>query len=252
MNLIEEYQRQQSWRNWYQYLNAIPLNKNDRVIDLGCSVGGVSNILAQQVASVIGIDLNSDFIHYCQSNQQLNQRFICNDFSTVDYASLPPITGIWSSFAISYIANPDAFLRSLYEVLQPNGWIALVDVACFISGNMLPDSKHHKLVREFEIESHTSGGYDFDFGSKMESLLIQADFKIIHMDNDITDTELNFNGAANPQVLLNWKARLGRMQGVRNKFPNEYTEICEEVIASLESKEHSKRNNVQFVVATKT
>lgn len=251
MNIIEEYKLQQSWRNWSQYLESIPLDKNDRVIDLGCSVGGVSNILANQVASITGIDLNSDFINYCESTQQSNQKFICSDFTKVDYDSLSPITGIWSSFSISYLSNPAEFLKSLYEILQPGGWIALVDVSCFISGNMLPDSNHYEAVREFEIESHKSGVYDFDFGSKMETLLIQAGFKIIHVDNDITDAELNFNGAAEPYILRNWKARLERMQGLRNKFPNQYTAICAEIITSLESAQHAKRNNLRFVVARK-
>ena len=251
MDIIEEYKLQQSWRNWNQYLELIPLDKNDRVIDLGCSVGGVSNLLSKQVASVTGIDLNNDFINYCKSSQQLNQNFICSDFTKVDYDSLSPITGVWSSFSISYLSNPAGFLKSLYEILQSGGWIALVDVSCFISGNMLSDSKYYAAVKEFEVESHKSGVYDFDFGSKMAALLTQTGFQIIHVDNDVTDAELNFNGAAEPHILRNWKARLERMYGLRNKFPTQYTTICEEIITSLESAQHCKRNNVKFVVAKK-
>jgi ubiquinone/menaquinone biosynthesis C-methylase UbiE len=251
LDIIEEYKLQQSWRNWRQYIAAMPLNENDRVIDLGCSVGGAANILAKQVASVTGIDLNKDFINYCKSHQQPNQSFICNDFTKIDYGSLSPITGIWSSFSISYLSNPAEFLTSLYEVLQPDGWIALVDISCFISGNMLRDSTHYNAVRQFEIESYKSEVYDFDFGAKMEPLLKQIGLNVIYVNNDVTDAELNFNGAAEPQILCNWQVRLERMRGLRNKFPNQYTEICDKIIASLASKEHDKRNNVRFVVAKK-
>jgi 2-polyprenyl-3-methyl-5-hydroxy-6-metoxy-1,4-benzoquinol methylase len=92
LDIIEEYKLQQSWRNWEQYLAAIPINVNDRVLDLGCSVGGVSNLLAKQVASVTGIDLNSDFINHCKANQQLNQHFIHSDFSTLQYSHISALS----------------------------------------------------------------------------------------------------------------------------------------------------------------
>lgn len=251
MNLIDEYINQQSWRNWDQYIAEIPVNNNDRVIDLGCSVGGVSNIFSKQAEWVTGIDLNKDFIEFCLRNKQKNQSFICADIASINYAALSPITGIWSSFSLSYLHKPNEFIRYLYTLLQPEGWIALVDVSCFISGNMLPRSKHYSLVRDFERESYKSGSYDFDFGSKMEVFLRQAGFEIVYVNDNITDPELNFDGKAIPQIVSNWKSRLARLQGLRNTFPDSYPEICEEVIASLQSQEHSKNNNVRFVVAKK-
>jgi len=251
VDIIEEYKLQQSWRNWEQYVDMIPLKKNDRIIDLGCSVGGIANILSSRVASIIGIDLNNDFINYCKSNQRPNQHFICSDFTTVDYDSLEPITGIWSSFSISYLNSPQEFLKLLYNLLQPGGWIALVDVSCFISGNMLPDSKYCQLVKDFEMKSVISGIYDFDFGTKMETLLKKAGFKIIYVDNNVSDAELNFDGAAKPEVVVNWKARLKRLQGLKNKYPVEYFNISKDIIAGLTSSQHNKNNNVHFVVAVK-
>lgn len=252
MDIIEEYQRQQSWRYWEQYLDAIPLNATHRVIDLGCSVGSASNLLSKRAASIVGVDLNAEFINYCTANGQPNQKFICSDFTKINFQEILPITGIWSSFSLSYLKDPAGFIKSLYDVLQSGGWIALVDVACFISGNMAPSGRHYQLVRDFEMESGNSGLYDFNFGSKMELMLKQAGFKIIHVNNNITDAELNFDGAVEPHILLNWKARLERMQGLKNRYPDQYVEICNEIIASLESTEHRKNNNVRFVVATKT
>lgn len=251
MNIIEEYLHQQTWRHWDQYLKAIPLINSDRIIDLGCSVGGVSSAFAKQTAQVTAIDVNPDFIQYCQAHALPNQRFICSDFTQVDYPSLAPITGIWGSFSLSYLKNPAEFINHLYEFLQPGGWIALVDVSCFISGNMLPDSKHYERVRAYEQEFGKTGVYDFDFGSKIETLLRQAGFRIIHTDNNVIDAELNFDGAASPQVLLNWKARCERLVMLRNTFPNQYAEICAEIIAGLQSHAHTKANNVRFVVAQK-
>jgi ubiquinone/menaquinone biosynthesis C-methylase UbiE len=251
MEIFEEYLRQQAWRNWPQYLNAIPLTATDRVVDLGCSVGAVSRLLAGKVEWVTGVDANSEFINYCLSQAQGNQNFICTDFTNFDYSELGAINGLWASFTISYLQKPREFLAQLYKLLQPGGWIAVVDVAGFVSGNMLSNCKYFNLVKNFEVQAYKSGVYDFEFGEKMEPILRQLGFKILHLDNDVTDVELNFNGAADAEILRNWQARLARMQGLRNAYPAQYAGICEEVLASLQSVQHRKNRNLRFVVAQK-
>src|SRR4051812_40404293 len=93
MDIIQEYLRQQSWRNWQRYIRHLPTSTSDHVLDLGCSVGAVSNLLSQQVARVTGIDANPDFIAYCNTKKNQNQHFICSDFLKVNYTVLQPITG---------------------------------------------------------------------------------------------------------------------------------------------------------------
>lgn len=249
MDILEEYKRQQAWRHWSTYLDSIPVLPTDHVLDLGCSVGGMAAILANRAQSVTGIDLESRFVDYCNVHRQSNQRFICADFDKFDLASLGPVNGVWSSFAVSYVADTGALLRRLYTLLPPGGWVAMVDVSCFISGNLPLDSRFQKGVRAFELESSQSGLYDFDFASKMESGLRDAGFSIIHVDNDVSDAEFNFDGAATPAVLNNWRARLERMQRMRQNFPLQYDEISAELLAHLQSPAHAKRGNVKFVVA---
>ena len=252
MNLIEEYLRQQPWRNWEHYLASVPIRPGDHVLDLGCSIGGMASLLAQRAGKVTGIDLNRDFIDHCLASRTASQAFLCADFAEFDYAKLAPISGIWSSFSLSYLPNPGHFLRQLYKHLQPGGWIALADVSCFISGNMDLESSQHQAVRNFELASGQSGLYDFDFGSKMAGLLHAAGFQLLHTDDDVSDAELNFAGAATGDVERNWRARLARMQGLRNHFAAQYDDLCGEVLNSLQAATHAKRNNVRFVVATRT
>ncbi len=45
----------------------------------------------------------------------------------------------------------------------------------------------------------------------MELLLTQAGLKVIHVNNDVSDAELNFDGAASPEVQFSWRARFERM-----------------------------------------
>jgi ubiquinone/menaquinone biosynthesis C-methylase UbiE len=251
LEIIDEYLRQQLWRNWNQYLDVLPIGANDRVIDLGSSVGAVADMLAKKVAWVTGIDSNSDFVNYSLARAKSNQSFICSDFTQINYSELKPVTGIWASFSIAYVSRPAEYLAQLYEILEPGGWLALVEVSGFISGNMLPESKYLSLVQKFENQSYKSGVYDFKLGAKLQTILAEIGFKNIYVDNDVTDVELNFNGAANAEILRNWQARLARMQGLRSSYPAEYSDICAEVIASLQSKQHRKNQNVCYLVARK-
>lgn len=248
MELIEEYKTQQSWRNWQRYLENIPISPSQTVVDLGCSVGGFSNVMSKKCERVIGVDLKKEFIDFCTSNASSNQEFICSNFLDFDFGSLERVDGVWSSFSLSYLSNPQSILKRIHEVLPRGGWVALVDVSCFISGNLPNDSKHKEKVRSFEMNSTEFGVYDFDFGSKMKSVAVSSGFRILYVDDNVFDPELNFEGRASSAIVANWKARMIRMQILKTKFPDEYPEIVDELLKYLESADHQMNYNVRFVV----
>ncbi|MBE7214269.1 methyltransferase domain-containing protein [Shewanella benthica] len=255
MNLFQEYEKQQGWRDWSRFVELIPLTANDTVIDLGCSVGDVSRMFSRQVKHVVGVDINDEFITFCDSRKSSNETFKLSDFLSLNYLEIQryfgEVNGIWASYSLSYLSDPISYLTSLYSVLNEGGWIALLDVSCFISGNLAKDSKYYTRVMAFEQASYRSGLYDFDFGGKMQAMLGQAGFDIVHVDNDVSDPELNFSGAASFDVIEGWSARLGRMKKLRELLGEEYAEFCDEFLANLRADTHDKRGNVRFVVAKK-
>ena len=251
MELIEEYRRQQQWRNWNQYLQHIPLSSDDNVLDLGCSVGDVSKLLSEQVNNVVGIDLDKDFISHCQKFSNKNEQFYCSDLSNFDYQSIGAFNGVWASFSLSYLTEPESFLASMFEMIEDGGWIALVDVSSFISGNLFLDSRFHTSVQQFEKNSSTSGIYDFCFGERMKEMLEQAGFRITYVDDNICDSELNFNGAASQAIIENWLARLNRLQGLKALLGNQYQEFGDDLVQSLSDGSHCMNECVRFVVAKK-
>jgi hypothetical protein len=181
-----------------------------------------------------------------------NANYICEDILNVDYTTFGEISGVWASFSLSYIRSPLDYFKTLRSSMSRDGWIALLDVACFISGNLAKESPFFERVRAFELTSCKSGLYDFAFGSKMQDMLKMAGFAILHSNDDVTDVELNFNGAASAEVLAGWTARLNRMIRLRSVLGSEYLDFCNELLANLRSKSHEKRGNVRFVVAKKT
>lgn len=252
MGLLNEYEKQQLWRNWPQYLQLIPLTLSDSVVDLGCSIGEVSRHFSQRVSRVVGIDLNEEFVRFCQAKSADNESFIHSDFLAVDYPSLGQINGIWASYSLSYLVQPQVYLQQLHSILQPNGWIALLDISCFISGNLSQGSRYYERVRQFELASAQNGKYDFNFGAKMQAMLQNIGFEIIHVDNDVTDAELNFSGAAPKEIIQAWSARLSRMTKLKALLDNEYTDFCSELLSNLALDSHEQRASVRFVIAKKT
>jgi hypothetical protein len=181
-----------------------------------------------------------------------NDNYICDDLLNVNYTSFGEISGVWGSFSLSYIRSPLDYLETLRSSMSRDGWIALLDVSCFISGNLAKKSTFFERVRAFELESCESGLYDFDFGPKIQDMLKKAGFTVLHSNDDVTDVELNFNGAASAEVLAGWTARLNRMIKLRSLLGGEYSDFCNQLLANLRSESHEKRGNVRFVVAKKS
>lgn len=251
MELITEYQQQQVWRNWEKYLNIIPLNNTDVVLDLGCSVGAVSHLFAKQVSKVIGVDNNPDFIRFCNEHKSSNEQFICSDFLALNLEELPQLGGVWGSFSLSYLAEPKKFLQKLYNKIHPAGWISLLDVSCFISGNMDKNSHYYQKVRSFELASYQSGIYDFNFGSKLEHLLESSGFNVIYKDNNVHDDELNFSGSATQDVVEVWHSRLDRLVKLQQILGKDYPHFKQQFLANVSSESHQQRQNLRYVVAIK-
>ena len=251
MNLFQEYKKQQNLRDWEGYLDFIPYNDQDCIVDLGCSVGGMSHVFSKNVKNVIGIDINQEFIDFCKSNKHDNETFICSDFLNIGNLSIEKINGVWSSFSLSYLSDPLDFLKYLNSLMEEESWIALLDISCFISGNLSKNSNHYEKVKKFELESYRSGIYDFDFGTKMQEMLEKAGFEIICVNNDVTDLELNFSGVATKEVIDSWKARLSRMKRLKEELGSQYSDFCDELLLNLACETHKKRENVKYVVAKK-
>lgn len=251
MELLTEYLKQQEWRNWEQYLAPIPLKETDHILDLGCSIGRVTRLFSGKAEKVIGIDSNAEFIEFCNKAKVGNEEFHCVDFLEVEINNLGPISGVWASFSLSYLDNPNLFLKQLYDSLLPSGWIALLDVSCFISGNMNKSSPYYDKVKTFELNHSTKSGYDFNFGEKMKSMLEHIGFQIEYFNTDVTDLEINFNGNASKDVLEAWQARLDRMPKLKQYLGHDFEAFKLDFISHLQSESHQQRQNLKYVVATK-
>ena len=85
----------------------------------------------------------------------------------------------------------------------------------------------------------------------MPKLLEKSGFNITYRNDNVSDPELNFSGAAKDEVIQVWHSRLARMKKLEQELGAEYSSFCRELISNLSQGSHEKRDNVRFVIATK-
>jgi len=61
-SLVDQYQRQARWRRWSEALALLPLERGQRVLDLGCGVGEIAGRLRQLGVEVVGVDANEELL----------------------------------------------------------------------------------------------------------------------------------------------------------------------------------------------
>ncbi|MFZ0565210.1 MAG: class I SAM-dependent methyltransferase [Chlamydiales bacterium] len=127
----EEYHRHSSVQfnaaaELFKYLR---LEGNERIIDIGCGDGKITATIANSVktGSVLGIDISPEMIKFAQktfpSDQYSNLYFLLQDAHNMEYKEEFDIA--FSSFAIQWFTNKNAFFKKIHLSLKQSGYLAL-------------------------------------------------------------------------------------------------------------------------------
>lgn len=251
MTLSEEYKNQAVWRNWDTYIEKLPIQNQDTIIDIGCSIGLVSNILANKSSQVIGIDINPELLSEAiKSYSADNIIYKLMDAKSLNGNDLPKVDGIWTSFLPAYIPDFYPVLKKWLQFLKPNGWIALVEMSDLFGHEPL-DKSSQDIFKKYYTMQLNKKLYDFEMGSKLKNIIKKCGLSIIHDENKY-DLELTFNGPANSDILLAWESRFERMS-LFKKFVGEikFQKIKNDFKSCLLNNNHSARTIIKFVIARK-
>lgn len=251
MTLVEEYINQNKWREWDRYLSRLPLNKNQVVYDLGCSIGSVSRLFAPRVKKVVGIDCNRTLLEEAQKNKPDNCDFLLENLSSLKPQSVESCDGIWMSYTLAYIKNPESFISDWVECLNPGGWFAVVDIDGLLSSHLPENSRFYKKIDAFESEQEQSGEYDFRVGKKIRRLFEINGLEIVVAEENWYDRELNFNHKSVPEIVLSWEARMSRMITLKSYFGNQYADFCAYFLNLLQQESHVSIGAVKYYVGVK-
>ncbi len=109
-----------------QLLHHINLLGNERILDIGCGDGKISAAIASyvQAGSILGIDVSSEMIEFARKKfpkeRYTNLTFLLQDASQLHYNG--EFNVIFSSFALQWVLDHNAFLKSAYNSLTSLGY----------------------------------------------------------------------------------------------------------------------------------
>jgi MPBQ/MSBQ methyltransferase len=115
------------------------INGSERVLDVGCGIGGPSRYLASRFGCVVtGLDLTADFVALAGMIAQRTRLSDKVTYRQGDALNLPFADAsfdlVWSQNAAMNIADRDRLYAEMHRVLRPAGRLALQEMAAGAGG----------------------------------------------------------------------------------------------------------------------
>jgi len=112
-------------------MENISLTKEMHLMDFGAGTGLLSYCMSDKIAKVTAVDNSPSMLEVFHEKAD---GFACEtdvlelDFSKDTLASNIKFDGIVSSMTLHHIEDTEAMLKKMYDLLTPNGFIALADL----------------------------------------------------------------------------------------------------------------------------
>jgi tocopherol O-methyltransferase len=115
-------------------LQLAGLAAGSKVLDVGCGVGGTSNLLAQRGHSLTGVSLSTTQVAMAKANAAAkglgpeNPRFLEMDGEKLSFPGQDgTFDAVWISEVLSHFPRKNAFFAHAERLLKPGGKLVLVD-----------------------------------------------------------------------------------------------------------------------------
>jgi len=233
MSLLDEYRRQFAWRDWSRALAQCPIKAGQHILDLGCGPGDLSAELIARGVSVTGIDRDPELLAAAQRRAPA-AHFQQQDLSNLDLPAAA-FDGIWCSFVAAYFVDFTTIFARWCAFLKPNAWVCLIDIDDLLGHEPRSDATRDTIGR-FYRDALEKSRYDFRAGRRLASVLAAQGFSVT--TTELADRELAFDGAASFEVLGAWRARLSRMEGLKNFLGSSFADFYDGLVGALESPQH--------------
>lgn len=106
------------WEYGRDVLDLLDLQPGERVLDLGCGTGQLTDLLHQQGGIVTGVDYSPEMIATAQ-DQFPHLNFQLADATRFTVAE--PMDAVFSNATLHWVQRPEAVIAQVYQALKPGG-----------------------------------------------------------------------------------------------------------------------------------
>ena len=180
-----------------QFLDRLELKKNQRVLDIGCGIGGADFLMSQKYdVEVFGLDLSSNMISICWERSQayanLKCRFEIGDVMKHDYPN-NYFDVIYTRDALLHINNKRDLFGRIKKWLKPGGRLFISDYAhgglpwsdeftCYVEQrgyNLLTIQEYENLIKEYgfvNVRAEDKTQFFIDYSNKeLDNFILNKD-----------------------------------------------------------------------------
>ena len=106
------------WQYGEALLELLSAKAGERILDLGCGTGQLTEKIAQTGAIATGIDYSPDMIEKAKQNYPHLQ---FNVADARNFQVTEPLDAVFSNAALHWINEPEAVINSIWKALKPGG-----------------------------------------------------------------------------------------------------------------------------------
>ena len=139
-----------------------PFTGNEAVLDVGCGTGALAQALAPNVAEVVGLDVEAEYLEAARERAPANVRFVEGDAMALPFA--------YAEFDIAachrllhHVRRPELVVSELARVTRPGGSVFVVDQLGSIDPlrsiemdrfERLRDPSHQRLLPDGDVRGY--------------------------------------------------------------------------------------------------
>ena len=167
------------------FFTACPILKGDRVLELGCGIGLVTETLAEIVGEsgrVVGIDISEEQLKIARMRlaKKPKPQLDYKQLSVYDLEKLDQkFDVVYVRFLLVHLSDPSRVIQLVKHVLKPNGKFFIEDLTGNDTLFSIPNKKGMEVVQHFDTLQFEVQQTDDKYFEKVPALLEAAGYKVI-------------------------------------------------------------------------
>jgi trans-aconitate methyltransferase len=106
------------WKSVSDLLDLLNPQPGERILDLGCGTGHLTNAIAERGIEVTGLDASPDMLGQARQNYP-KLRFVLSDASSFRFDE--PFDAVFSNAALHWVRDAEGVVTSVAAALRPGG-----------------------------------------------------------------------------------------------------------------------------------